>query len=147
MKFLPTSRVASRWLLLVSLCCNVALAAYVSAQWMRPGWSPETAGATHRVFEQVAARLPKDDADVLWRLYRAKEAELQTTQAQYTRALLKTMQVVAKPELDKDALRMAVGEARGRRSKINDIVIDTFVDMLEQISPEGRRQLVGRFLR
>jgi hypothetical protein len=31
--------------------------------------------------------------------------------------------------------------------KIGDAVIDTFIEMLEQISPKGRRQLVGGFLR
>ena len=57
------------------------------------------------------------------------------------------MQLVAQPELDKDALRLAVKDARDKRLKIGDVVIETFVEMLEQISPKGRRQLVGGFLR
>jgi len=44
-------------------------------------------------------------------------------------------------------LRASVKEARDKRIKIGDAVIDTFVEMLEQISPKGRRQLVGGFLR
>jgi len=147
MKFVPTSLSVTRWILLASLCCNVVLATYVSVQWFRPGWTPAGAGVPLRMIERVAERLPKDDADTLWRIYRGKEAELQPMQAEYTRALLKTMQLVAQPELDREALRLAVKDARDKRLKIGDVVIGTFVEMLEQISPKGRRQLVGGFLR
>jgi uncharacterized membrane protein len=57
------------------------------------------------------------------------------------------MQLVAQPELDRAAVRTAVKDARDKRLKIGDAVIETFVEMLEQISPKGRRQLVGGFLR
>jgi len=147
MKFRPTSLPVTRWLLLASLCCNVVLATYVSVQWFRPGWTPAGAGVPLRMIERVVERLPKDDADTLWRIYRGKEAELQPMQADYTRALLKTMQLVAQPELDREALRLAVKDARDKRLKIGDVVVGTFVEMLEQISPKGRRQLVGGFLR
>lgn len=147
MKFRPTSLPVTRWLLLASLCCNVVLATYVSVQWLRPGWNPAGAGVPLRMIERVAERLPKDDAEILWRIYRGKEVEIAPMQAEYTRALLKTMQLVAQPELDKDALRLAVKDARDKRLKIGDVVIETFVEMLEQISPKGRRQLVGGFLR
>jgi len=147
MKLRPTSLSVTRWLLLASLCCNVVLATYVSVQWLRPGWTPAGAGVPLRMIERVAERLPKDDADILWRIYHSKEAELQPMQAQYTRSLLKTMQLVAQPEIDKVALRSAVNDARDKRLKIGDTVIETFVEMLERISPKGRRQLVGGFLR
>lgn len=147
MKLRPTSLPVTRWLLLASLCCNVALATYISVQWFRPGWTPAAAGVPLRMIERVAERLPKEDADILWQIYRGKEAEMQPMQAQYTRSLLKTMQVVTQPELDRDALRSAVRDAREKRLKIGDTVIETFIEMLERISPKGRRQLVGGFLR
>jgi uncharacterized membrane protein len=146
-KLWPMSISVTRWLLLTSLCCNVVLATYVSVQWLRPGWTPAGAGVPFRMIERVAERLPKEDADILWRIYRSKEADLQPMQAQYTRSLLKTMQLVAQPELDKDALRSTVKDARDKRLKIGDIVVETFVEALEQTSPKGRRQLVGGFLR
>jgi uncharacterized membrane protein len=147
MKLWPTSLATTRWLLLASLCCNVVLATYVSVQWLQPGWTPAGAGVPLRMIERVAERLPKDDAEILWRIYRGREAEIAPMQADYTRALLKTMQLVAQPELDPAALRLAVKDARDKRLKIGDAVIGTFVEMLEQISPKGRRQLVGGFLR
>ena len=147
MKLRLTSLSVTRWLLLASLCCNVVLATYVSVQWLRPAWMPVGAGMPPRMIERVAERLPKEDADILWRIYRGKEAELEPIQADYTQALLKTLQLAAQPELNKDALRSAVKDAREKRLKIGDVVIETFVEMLEQISPKGRRQLVGGFRR
>ena len=147
MKLRPTSLATTRWILLASLCCNIVLATYISVQWLRPGWNPAGTGVPLRMIERVAERLPKDDADILWRIYRGKEAEIAPMQAEYTRALLKTMRLVAQPELDRAALRLAVKDARDKRLKIGDTVIETFVEMLEQISPKGRRQLVGGFLR
>ena len=146
MSFKIMTRHGTRWLLLASLCVNVALATYVSVQRFHPVWTPGGAGMPLRMIERVAARLPKDDADILWRIYRSKEPEILNLQADYTRALFKTMRLTAQPELDKAALRTAVQDSRDKRSKIGDAVIETFTDMLEQISPKGRRQLVGGFL-
>ena len=141
------SRHGTRWLLLASLCVNVVLATYVSVQWFQPGWTPAGAGVPLRMIERVAARLPKDDADILWRIYRGKEPEILSLQADYTRALLKTMRLTAQPELDKARCGRRCRIRATSGSKIGDAVIETFVDMLEQISPKGRRQLVGGFLR
>jgi uncharacterized membrane protein len=146
MKFRPFTWHGARWLLLASLCVNVVLATYVSVQWLRPG-RPLAAATPLRMVERVAARLPKDDADILWRIYRSKEPGIRPLQLEYVRALRRTVQVIGQPELDKDALRAAVKDARDQRLKIGDAVIDTFLEMVEQISPKGRRQLVGRFLR
>ena len=146
MNFRSLFRRGSRWLLLASLCANVALAAYVSAQWFRPGWTPAGAGMPLRMIERVAARLPNDDAEILWRIYRSKEPGIQPLQVEYTRSLLRTMRLAGQPELDKPALRAAVKESRDKRLAIGDAVIETFSEMLEQISPKGRRQLVGGFL-
>jgi len=147
MKFWPFSQRGARWFLLASLCVNIALATYVSVQWFQSGWSPVGAGIPLRMMERVAARLPQDDADILWRVYHSKEPEILPLQMEYTRALLRTMRLTGQPELDRDALRASVKEARDKRLKIGDAVIDTFVEMLEQISEKGRRQLVGGFLR
>lgn len=139
-------RHGSRWLLLASLCVNVGFVAYVSAQWLRPGWTPGNAAAPMRMIEQAAMRLPKEDADILWRIYRSKEPQILPMQSEYTRSLLRTMQLAGQNDLDKPALRAAVKESRDKRLAIGDAVIETFVEMLEQISQKGRRQLVGGFL-
>jgi len=98
-----------------------------------------------RMIERVAARLPSEDAEILWRLYRSKEPDIQPLQEDYVRSLLRTTRLAGQTELDKDALLAAVKETREKRVRIGDAVIGLFVEMLEQISPKGRRQLVGGF--
>lgn len=49
--------------------------------------------------------------------------------------------------VDKAELEAAVKDARDKRVKIGDLVVATFVEMLERISPKGRRQLVGGYFR
>lgn len=147
MRFGFSSFNSTRWLLLGSLCLNIMLATYVSLQWFERPWSPAGAGIPLRMVERVADRLPKDDAEILWRVYREKEPEMQPLQADYVRALLKAMRLIGQTELNKQALHDAVIDARDKRIKIGDIMIETFVDALDRISPKGRRQLIGGFLR
>lgn len=135
--------------MLLSLCVNVILFTYVSVQWLRPGGFMPGAGAgvPLRMIERVAERLPAEDAEILWGIYRGKEAELQPLQSEYRLALMKAMKTAAQANLDKAELEAAVKDARDKRVKIGDLVVATFVEMLERISPKGRRQLVGGYFR
>ncbi|TCU70295.1 putative membrane protein [Bradyrhizobium sp. R2.2-H] len=136
-----------RALVLVSLCLNVILFTYVSVQWLRPGGLVPGEGLPLRMIERVAERLPKEDAEVLWSIYQGKEAELLPLQTEYRHALVKAMKAAAQTNLDKAELEAAVKDARDKRVKIGDVVVATFVEMLERISPKGRRQLVGGYFR
>jgi len=137
-----------RWVLLASLCLNVALASYVTVQWAEPApWPPAGAMMPLRLTERVAARLPKADADILWQVYRGKEPEIRALQADYLAALLVTMRQVGQNDLDKPALRAAVEDARSKRVKIGEQLTEVFLDTMEKISAKGRRQLVGGFPR
>ncbi|KPF95303.1 hypothetical protein IP86_19580 [Rhodopseudomonas sp. AAP120] len=146
-----TSRFGSltggRLLLLASLCLNVALGAYVGAQWLQPEWALKNAGTPVRLIERVATRLPAEDAEILRRNFQARQPELQPLQEAYVAALMKTLRLTGQTELDKPALQAAIKDAREKRIKIGDQVIDTFVDTLAQISTKGRRQLVGGMFR
>jgi hypothetical protein len=46
--------------------------------------------------------------------------------------------------MDIAALRRAVMEARDKRIKIGDVVIETFLDAVPDLSRSGRQDLVGR---
>ena len=63
MKLRPTSLRVKRGLLLISLCCNVVLATYVSVQWFRPGWTPAGAGMNRML--QLKARPRGSSASAL----------------------------------------------------------------------------------
>lgn len=130
-----------RWVLLASLCLNVAFAGYLARPWLQPSWQP--GAMPGRMTERIAARLPKEDADILWQIYRAREPEIRALQADYMVALLKTMRVVGQTELDKPALRAAIDDARAKRIKIGETVTEVFTETLDRISAKGRRQLVS----
>ncbi|MCA1515010.1 putative membrane protein [Bradyrhizobium yuanmingense] len=147
MKFWREWSTPWRALMLLSLCVNVVLFTYVSAQWLLPGGFRPGAVVPLRMIERVAERLPAEDAEILWSIYRGKEAELAPLQAEYRLALMKAMKTAAQTNLDKAELEAAVKDARDKRLKIGDLVVATFVEMLERISAKGRRQLVGGYFR
>ncbi len=147
MKFWREWSTPWRALMLLSLCANVVLFTYVSVQWLLPGGFRPGAGVPIRMIERVAERLPAEDAEILWSIYRGKEAELLPLQSEYRLALMKAMKTAAQTNLDKAELEAAVKDARDKRVKIGDLVVATFVEMLERISPKGRRQLVGGYFR
>jgi uncharacterized membrane protein len=147
MKFWREWSTPWRALMLLSLCVNVILFTYVSVQWLLPGGFRPGAGVPIRMIERVAQRLPAEDAEILWSIYRGKEAELLPLQSEYRLALIKAMKTAAQTNLDKAELEAAVKDARDKRVKIGDLVVATFVEMLERISPKGRRQLVGGYFR
>jgi uncharacterized membrane protein len=131
--------------LIASLCLNVLMGSYIVAQWARASVPPLVAAATPpRLIRFIADRLPSADAGTLWRIYGAKEAELRATQADYEHALRHAAGLLAQTHLDAAALRTAVMEAREKRIKVGDIVMETFLEAFPQLSPQGRQDLVGR---
>jgi uncharacterized membrane protein len=131
-------------LLLGSICCNVVLATYVAVQWLRAEQPLVETLAPSRLVERVAERLPKPDAEILWRVYHSKEAELSAAQADYLRILLKPIDLLTAENFDGGNFRNAVMESREKRLRVGDLVVETLIEAITQISPEGRRQLVRR---
>jgi uncharacterized membrane protein len=131
-------------LLLVSICLNVVMGSYIAKQWFEV-WSPPLALASPpRLIQFIANRLPAGDAETFWRVYRGKEQALRESQADYERALRGAVRLLVQPDLDVAALRGAIAQSRDKRIKIGDIVIDTFLEAVPQLSPQGRRDLVAR---
>ena len=142
---LSRSRVGAAALLL-SLCLNVLLVVYIGAQWFDRIGLPAAAG-TPRLIEMVARRLPAADADVLWRVYRGREAELSSAQTDYRRALAAAAIQLSRAQLDSEASRRSTLEARDKRVRVGDLVIEVVLEALPQMSSEGRAGLVGSLRR
>lgn len=135
----------NRWrdgLLLVSLCANAVFTGYMLSLWAKPDRPLETL-TVPRVIERVASRLPKPDADILWRVYQSKQNEFAVARSDYFAALVKPVRLLGEDKLDAPALRKAVKESRDKRVKIGDLALETFLEAVEQMSPDGRRKLVG----
>lgn len=134
-----------RWwdgLLLVSLCANAVFTGYLVSLWIRSDRPLETL-TVPRVIERVASRLPEPDAAILWRVYRSKQNEFAAARSDYFAALVKPVRLLSEDKLDSPALRKAVKQSRDRRVKIGDLALETFLEAVEQMSPESRRKLVG----
>lgn len=144
MRIFKSVPIVATALLLTSLCLNVALAAYIGAQWMDRWRLPLAAAGPPRLVELIARQLPAADAATLWRVYRSKEADLKVAQGEYREALFAAGNVLAAPQLDLQAARKAMAKARAERIEVGDISIEVFLEALPQISPEGRKQLLGR---
>jgi uncharacterized membrane protein len=131
-------------LLLVSLCLNVLMGSYIAKQWFENWSRPVGLANEPRLIQFIADRLPSADAETFRRVYLGKEQGLRDARADYEQALWGAVRLLAQPDLDGPALRRAVLEARDKRIKIGDVVIETFLDAVPQLSPRGRQDLVGR---
>jgi uncharacterized membrane protein len=143
-----------RWrevLLMASLCLNVALATYVGVQWLAPPPPPGVGAGfgtgpgllPRRLIARAADRLPKADADLLWRAYHAKERDVVAAQTDFLLALGRAARAIAAPDPDAAALREAMIDARDKRRRVGELVVDTFLEALPQMSAQGRRDLVS----
>ncbi|HZT47955.1 MAG TPA: periplasmic heavy metal sensor [Hyphomicrobiaceae bacterium] len=144
MGFTLSRRRALGGLLLASLCLNVLLGAFVATRWLEGLRAPLAAVSPPQLMEMLARRLPSADADILRRVFRQRQAEFAAGQADYQAALAATAQLVARPQLDADALRKAVREARDKRMKMGDLAVEVLLEALPQMSLEGRRGLLAR---
>lgn len=134
------------WLLLASLCVNVLLVAFVGTQWYKRATSSMLGVGPSRSIEHLARRLPEADREVLRRVSRGKEAALTTAQDEYVRSLRSAVQRLSEPNLDRDAWRAAVMDAREKRMRVGDVFLDIFVEAIPDMSSEGRAKL-GKRLR
>lgn len=146
--FRPLRRVSwMRLALLASLCLNVALAAYVGAQWLAPERPLLPAATASRLVEIVAARLPAADAERLRAIYAGKSVALNAAQAEYEEALKHAVDLLAQPTLDAAAFRTAVQSARDKRVVLGDVVIDAVVEAFAEMPARTRQELAGRLRR
>jgi hypothetical protein len=127
-------------LLLVSLCCNVALASYVGVQWLRAGRPLVEMVTPAGIVERLALRLPNSDAEILWGIYHGKEKEISAAQAEYLHTLVESFNLLTATDFDESRYRKAALESRDRRLKLGDLVAETLVEAITQMSPEGTSQ-------
>jgi uncharacterized membrane protein len=129
-----------RLLLLGSLCLNVLFGAFVATRMLHEAKSPDTA-LPPPLIEFAAKHLPPSDAEILRRVYRVHEKEFSARQAEYVEALRASGRFIAEPGMEMNAVRKAVMEATHIRTEIGNLAVQTFLEALPQLSPEGRQAL------
>ena len=133
--------------LLCSIIINVAGASYIAVQaltlfsWLGAHAEHEE-GKPDEFIGKFAARLPSQDATVLWQMYHAKEQQILTAIDAAQSARSRALATLSRPDLDTSALQAAFHEATNSRMQAGELMIETIVETLQRISPEGRMQLV-----
>lgn len=143
-------RLPKTWLatgLLASICLNGILGGYLVTTVVERLKPPAVVAGPQRLMEMVAARLPKEDAEILWRAFRQRQDDFRSSQKAYQTTLAAAAQILAQPSPGTDELRAAIREARDTRVAVGDLAIAVFVDALPQMSMAGRQKLVGTLRR
>lgn len=125
-----------------SLCINALLAGYVITTQMERFRPPAIVAGPQRLMEIVASRLPKEDADLLWRVFRTREADIRAAQGSYQTKLTGAASILEQHSPDLEALRRAILEARDMRVALGDKAIGVLLEALPQMSVAGRQRLV-----
>lgn len=139
-----------RWVaagLFVSLCLNGVLVGYLVTRSLERMKAPAVVAGPQRLMEMVASRLPKQDAEILWRVFRQHEGEIRSAQRAYQATLAAAAQVLAQPSPASDQLQLTIRDARDKRVAVGDLAIAVFMDALPQMSLAGRQQLIGTLRR
>src|SRR5262249_22464826 len=121
------------------------LAGYVAVQVYRRYDFRAGGMMAPRFLQMIKHRLPAADQAVLDRAYQAHESEIIMARGEYERAQSAVMAILARPDFDEAAFRKAVAEARDKRLRVADLGLQTLVEAVAGLSPEGRRSLVRRF--
>lgn len=133
--------------LLASLCLNGLFVGYfitVQVERLRP---PAVVAGPQRLMELVSRRLPREDAEILWRVFRQREAEIRAAQTIYQGTVAGAGRILEQPTPDAEALRKVILEARDKRVAVGDLAIGVFLEALPQMSLPGRQGLVGSLRR
>jgi uncharacterized membrane protein len=132
------------WLLFASLALNLFFVGMLAAYQLRARFAPPPPvaplGAQLRI-EQLAETLPKADAELLDRVFRAHAAEL----SEYTAAIRLAQDHLrdgfrAQP-FDRKPIEAAMAATRFNHDAAKHVVHDVILEAAAQMSPEGRAKL------
>ncbi|MBB6252392.1 periplasmic heavy metal sensor [Nitrospirillum iridis] len=147
MRLTPTLRLA----LILSLALNLFLLAFVGAQQWRqqaalralpPSIARTPAGnVLATLFGQLAAQLPPDDRRLLRSAILSHTPQLEQTQARFAAAMDQVRTEIDRTPLDTAALRAAMAQAREQRQPLGPVLEDIVMEVLPQMSAEGRHIL------
>jgi hypothetical protein len=138
--------------LLCSISLNIGFASYLAIQALPALWQPRTysspdeaTAVPDKMIASLATRLPGRDADILWDVYRTKKPQIQAMEAVAQGVRVRLFSVLAERDLDTGALRAVIKDAMDSRLRMGELQVETLVDALGRISPDGRQQLARQY--
>lgn len=139
---LTRRRVSFRLLALVSLGLNLFLGAMLVSAYQHQEPARGLA-MPDRLVERVAPDLPAADAERLRRTFTAKRAQFAVLEEDYRQATLRVRAAAAREPLDLEELRALMDTARAARRRIGDLVEETVLSLLPDLSLSARERLVA----
>ncbi len=142
----------THWLLGLSIGLNLFFAAFIGAQAWRirhsEGFLPVTGSnslATGAIIgsivQQIASKLPPDDARTIHDAFAAKLPELIALQQQSRQAIEQLRVDIVQRPYDNNKSRTDVLTAREARQKLGRIIEETLLEVLPRMSDGGRLAL------
>ena len=128
---------------MISLALNLVFGGFFLAR-MVPTDEPQVVRtASERAFARIERLLPEDDALILRGIFNNHAVQFQDLQDEFLEALGAVSAALDSDQFDSGRLAEAMAEARAKRSSFGDLVIQTFVEAMEGVSPEGRRMVAA----
>ena len=139
-------RRGTNWLVIAftaSLALNLVFAGFFVARMLPTDETPVVRSASERAFARIERLLPEDDALILRGIFNDHAVQFQDLQDEFLEALGAVSAALDNDQFDSGQLAAAMAEARAKRSSFGDLVIQTFVEAMAGVSPEGRRMVAA----
>ncbi|WP_431858130.1 periplasmic heavy metal sensor [Azospirillum sp.] len=139
---LTQPRVSFRLLVLASLGLNLFLGAMLASSWWnhRP---PPSGPMPDRLVERVAPDLPEADAVRLRAAFSATRARFAALEAESREASAAVRAVALREPLDVGELRARMDAARAVRRRMGDLIEDTVLTLMPELSLPARERLAA----
>ncbi|NYZ17192.1 periplasmic heavy metal sensor [Azospirillum sp. RWY-5-1] len=131
-----------RLLALASLALNLFLGAMLIADRHHGPTLPE-GPLVERVLARANRVLPEEDAQRMRDAFAVRDARFAALQTGLETASRRVRALVGAERIDVGALRQAVDEARASRRLIGDLIEDTVLATIPDLSVDGRRRLAA----
>lgn len=130
--------------LIASLALNGLLAGFIAVKTYRLREHVVEGPVPPRLLVMMKRRLPPSDQAIMDEILKARQPQFVAAQAEFEKSLGAAVEQLTRPSFDETAFRAAVMDARDKRLRSGDLGIEAFLDTVDKISPEGRRDLAGR---
>ncbi|MCM5557690.1 periplasmic heavy metal sensor [Pleomorphomonas sp. JP5] len=131
--------------LLLSVALNAALVGYGYTLYRIRPLALLSDPIPPQMLEALSSRLPGGADQFLSERLEANRPELEAERAGYRSALERAAGLIEADVVDTDAVKAAIAEARTYRSRMGDVYVDTFVEMIAALPQAQRQKMVERF--
>ena len=138
----PVSK-RGRWLLIASLALNLFFIGLAAAVLLKEtdGFKRSRDRSMSARIERIASVLPEADAEKLRGQFQANKIAVETARRNYDASRESIREILRREPFDAEAMRAVLAERRAARQNYDQVLYGVLVTAVEQMSPQGRRDL------